>query len=75
MAKALDPTNVPRPWHSYVLATNAQFPKHPNHRHDDRSIGADLEKLAFSREHSAGFQSAISTLNNRRQKSQTGPQR
>ncbi|XP_029173758.1 uncharacterized protein LOC114942542 [Nylanderia fulva] len=74
-AKALDPTNVPRPWHSYVPTTNAQFPKHPNHRHDGRSIGTNLEKLTFSREHPAGLQSVISTLNTHRQKSQTGPQR
>ncbi|CAL1680156.1 unnamed protein product [Lasius platythorax] len=74
-AKAsLDPTNVPRPWHSWPLATSSQFPKHPNHQHD-RSIGADLEKLVSSREHPTGLQSAISTLNNRRQKPQTGPQR
>ncbi|XP_011260400.1 uncharacterized protein LOC105253809 [Camponotus floridanus] len=70
-----DPTNVSRPWHSYLLATTTLFPKHPNHQYDDGSIGADVEKFVSSGEHPIGIQSAISTLNNRRQKSQVGPQR
>ncbi|XP_072742481.1 uncharacterized protein [Anoplolepis gracilipes] len=75
-AKAsLDPTNVSRPWHSYPLATSTPTPKHPNHRHDDRSISADLEKLVSYKERPTVLQSAISTFNIRRQKSQTGPQR
>ncbi|XP_070172037.1 uncharacterized protein [Polyergus mexicanus] len=72
---SLDPTNVPRPWHSYLLATSTPFPKHTNRQHDNRSIDADLEKLVSSREHSTRLESVISTLNNRRQKPQTEPQR
>ncbi|KYM97193.1 hypothetical protein ALC62_12139 [Cyphomyrmex costatus] len=75
---SLDPTNVSRQRHSYLPPTSSSFPKHPNHQYDDYIISSNLEKLVFSRdqqtERPMGLQSA-SISSNRKQKSQTGPQR
>ncbi|XP_011698927.1 PREDICTED: uncharacterized protein LOC105456526 [Wasmannia auropunctata] len=77
---SVNPTNVPRQWHSYLPATSSPFAKHLNHQYDDRrAVSSDLKELSSSRALQAkrlvGLQSASTSSINRRQKSQTGPQR